>query len=45
MRFKVPSHSACYLTNGHGDFIRYPLEKLTRENKEVEIFSVLIQIA
>ena len=44
--FKAASCSACYLTNG--DYIRYLLEKLTRENsdrggEEVEMFSVLIQ--
>ena len=46
--FKEASYSACYLTNG--DYIRYLLEKLTREKQsdrggeEVEMFSVLIEI-
>ena len=45
--FKVASYSACYLTNGV--YVRYLLEKLTRENsvrgcEEVEMFSVLTQI-
>ena len=31
--FKVASYSACYLTNG--DYIRFFLEKLTRENKVI----------
>ena len=31
--FKVASYSACYLTNGV--YIRYLLEKLTRENKVI----------
>ena len=31
--FKVALYSACYLTNG--DYIRYVLEKLTRENKVI----------
>ena len=31
--FKVASHSACYLTNG--DYVRYLLGKLTRENKVI----------
>ena len=31
--FKVASYSACYLTNG--DYIRYLIEKLTRENKVI----------
>ena len=40
-------NSACYLANG--DYIRYLLEKLVRENsdrggEEVEMFSVLIEI-
>ena len=33
--FKVASYSACYLTNG--DYIRYLLEKLTRENKVIAV--------
>ena len=31
--FNVASYLACYLTNG--DYIRYLLEKLTRENKVI----------
>ena len=33
INFKVASYSACYLTIG--DYIRYLLEKLTRENKVI----------
>ena len=46
--FKVASYSACYSTNG--DYIRSLLEKTfawkqsDRVGKEVELFSVLIQI-
>ena len=47
LSFKVALYSACYLTKG--DYIRYLLEKPTRENKDhgcevVELFSVLIEV-
>ena len=46
LSFEVASYSECYLTNG--DYIRYLLEKLTRENKVIAAVniwncSVLIQ--